>query len=318
MVKWSRYLPSKHKMLAEDPSSILGGSKRHLEDSGTTFFAFLPFSIVHSLCCIAWENKRKISFKSEDPFGSSDRTPWPGRWQGRKRTAIVAILDVWNCTQNVVWLSAIYVHRWPLLSYSAHRYCECFASGLHCNSCNCSNCCNNLENTTVRQEAVESTLERNPNAFRPKIAPIPGAAEDADGAGRHNKVRISFQIALDSCLCLTFHKQILSSKIVWKMWTQGCHCKKSSCLKKYCECFQANIFCADICRYAALSFSEILRSDRSSVPFSRRFFSSQMCWLPKLWRICSACVDNRQGRTQRSADVHKKGKYKSQKNVSSW
>lgn len=195
MVKWSRYLPSKHKMLAEDPSSILGGSKRHLEDSGTTFFAFLPFSIVHSLCCIAWENKRKISFKSEDPFGSSDRTPWPGRWQGRKRTAIVAILDVWNCTQNVVWLSAIYVHRWPLLSYSAHRYCECFASGLHCNSCNCSNCCNNLENTTVRQEAVESTLERNPNAFRPKIAPIPGAAEDADGAGRHNKVRISFQIA---------------------------------------------------------------------------------------------------------------------------
>jgi hypothetical protein len=82
----------------------------------------------------------------------------------------------------------------PFYRPRAHRYCECFASGLHCNSCNCSNCCNNLENTTVRQEAVEATLERNPNAFRPKIAPIPGAAEDADGAGRHNKVRIRFQI----------------------------------------------------------------------------------------------------------------------------
>ena len=44
------------------------------------------------------------------------------------------------------------------------------------------------ENAAVRQEAVEATLERNPNAFRPKIAPKPGAAEDADGAGRHNKV----------------------------------------------------------------------------------------------------------------------------------
>jgi hypothetical protein len=49
------------------------------------------------------------------------------------------------------------------------RYCECFASGRYCEGCNCSNCFNNRENENTRQSAVEAILERNPNAFRPKI-----------------------------------------------------------------------------------------------------------------------------------------------------
>ena len=48
-------------------------------------------------------------------------------------------------------------------------YCECFASGRYCDNCNCVNCCNNKESEQVRQAAVEAILERNPNAFRPKI-----------------------------------------------------------------------------------------------------------------------------------------------------
>ncbi|XP_052111802.1 protein tesmin/TSO1-like CXC 5 isoform X2 [Arachis duranensis] len=58
-------------------------------------------------------------------------------------------------------------------------YCECFASGMYCDGCNCTNCQNNVDNEAARQEAVGLTLERNPNAFRPKIASSPQETRDS-------------------------------------------------------------------------------------------------------------------------------------------
>ncbi|XAR67014.1 hypothetical protein NMG60_11013423 [Bertholletia excelsa] len=101
-------------------------------------------------------------------------------------------------------------------------YCECFASGVYCDGCNCVNCHNNVDNDAARREAVEVTLERNPNAFRPKIASSPhGVRPSREESGE--------------VLVLGKHNK-------------GCHCKKSGCLKKYCECFQANILCSENCK----------------------------------------------------------------------
>ena len=49
-------------------------------------------------------------------------------------------------------------------------YCECFSSGEYCRNCNCNGCCNNQENEQIRKKTIAEVLERNPNAFRPKIA----------------------------------------------------------------------------------------------------------------------------------------------------
>ena len=64
-------------------------------------------------------------------------------------------------------------------SHCLKLYCECFASSIHCSPlCNCIDCVNNAqrpENVCTRSEAIRTTLERNPHAFRPRALAIAGA-----------------------------------------------------------------------------------------------------------------------------------------------
>ena len=48
-------------------------------------------------------------------------------------------------------------------------YCECFANSEFCNGCNCKDCFNNPDHDETRQKAIRQCLERNPDAFQPKV-----------------------------------------------------------------------------------------------------------------------------------------------------
>ncbi|XP_071557231.1 protein lin-54 homolog isoform X3 [Temnothorax nylanderi] len=130
-----------------------------------------------TLCVIDGKNTPRTIYSNVEPNGIRPRKPC-------------------NCTK----------------SQCLKLYCDCFANGEFCHMCNCNNCSNNLGNEEERQRAIKSCLERNPNAFRPKIGK---GRETGEDIRRHNK---------------------------------GCNCKRSGCLKNYCECYEAKIPCSGNCK----------------------------------------------------------------------
>ncbi|KAI6224688.1 CRC domain-containing protein [Aphelenchoides besseyi] len=122
-------------------------------------------------------------------------------------------------------------------------YCECFANGEFCLDCNCKDCHNNLTHEMERSRAIKSSLDRNPNAFKPKIGVASKVGKTATDLERlHQK---------------------------------GCHCKKSNCLKNYCECYEAKVPCTDRCKCQSCRNTE---EDRS-VRFKEKFTAAGLAQL---------------------------------------
>ena len=93
-------------------------------------------------------------------------------------------------------------------------------------TCSCQNCLNlqcNAELVAHTRTAIET---RNPLAVLPKIV----VAKALVAAG------------------VEHHASLAADDGETPRHKKGCHCKKSACLKKYCECYQAGVQCTDTCR----------------------------------------------------------------------
>lgn len=117
-------------------------------------------------------------------------------------------------------------------------YCQCFKNNKFCGeNCSCKDCYNIPKNKEIIELWSKDLLLKHNQAFERKIKK----------SGR-------------SDLCIP---------------KQGCNCKKTSCKKKYCECFSSGIPCTQFCKCDPCSNDRIcLNKDTKVLSLEKEVHSS--------------------------------------------
>lgn len=137
-------------------------------------------------------------------------------------------------------------------------YCVCFASSQMCSKdlCMCVDCQNIPEHNTVRQKARASILEKKPNAFQSNGSNLKENVGDRSKNGKRQPQRLRHRLFANSSMNDSDGSKKedndsidLPVSSLRKHKKTGCKCKRSFCLKKYCDCYGAGVKCQpNVCR----------------------------------------------------------------------